>query len=569
MAAYKKIPYGISNIERLIKDNYYYVDKSRYIEVLENMNEPYICFFRPRRFGKSLFVSLLCNYYDKARAKEFDNIFNELYIGKNPTPLKNSYYIMDFDFSGINVDDKEKTYLDFTGRVQSSIDSFIQKYNPKIKLKKAETTPNGMMSDFLSKVMPLIDGKIYIIIDEYDHFTSELLGYNKTHFDDVVSKSGYFRKFFEVLKTGTKTIIDRIFFTGVNPITLDSLTSGFNISSNLTLNPKLHEMMGFNEAEIETLFTHYDISKEDFNMLIPVLKQHYDGYIFVDEPANHLYNSDMVLYFTKDYLEERKPPKNLIDENIASSYAKIKRFVEMGDQEKNFAFIRDLLEGNEVNMVLTTKFEPTSRFNIDDFKSLLFYLGLITLNGSGLRGFKVRIPNYVIKELYFTFFEHILEKHSNYRVDISAVTNAIADLAEFGNIDPLIRITEGRLQQLSKRDFIRFDEKYVKLVMLNYFYMSQLFFVKSEYEVQGGYIDIALLPRINVKAPNHAIIELKYIPKDNYTEKLLQEKITKAEAQLSRYATSEELRQVPNLLKFVVVFKGDECVYAKGLGAKN
>ena len=569
MTAYKKIPYGISNFHDLIAQHYYYVDKTKYIEVLENFNEKYICFFRPRRFGKSLFVSLLCNYYDKAKANEFDHIFKELYIGKNPTPLKNSYYVLHLNFSGINVDDKEKTYSDFTGRVRSSIESFIQKYNPKIKINKEETTPNGMMSDFLSKAMPLINGKIYIIIDEYDHFTSELLGYNKALFDDIVSKSGYFRKFFEVLKTGTETVIDRIFFTGVNPITLDSLTSGFNISSNLTLHPKLHEMMGFNEAEIKTLFNHYDISSEDFNMLLPVLKQHYDGYIFVDEPANHLYNSDMVLYFTKDYLEERKPPKNLIDENIASSYAKIKRFVEMGDYEQNIAFIRDLLEGNEVSMVLTTKFEPTSRFNIDDFKSLFFYLGLITLDGSGLRGFKVRIPNYVIKELYFTFFEHILENQSNYRVDISGVTNAIADIAEFGRIDTLIKITEGRLQKLSKRDFIRFDEKYVKLVMLNYLFMSQIYFVKSEYEVEGGYIDIALLPRVNVKAPNHAIIELKYIPKESFTDKLMQEKIAEAEAQLSRYSTSDELRQVPNLLKFVVVFKGDECMYAGRISPEN
>jgi hypothetical protein len=323
--------------------------------------------------------------------------------------------------------------------------------------------------------------------------------------------------------------------------------------------------MGFNEAEIETLFRHYDVSNEDFSELLPVLKQHYDGYIFTDEPANHLYNSDMVLYYAKDYLETQKPPRNLIDENIASSYAKLKRFIEMGDYEQNIAFIRDLLEGNEVSMILTTKFEPTSRFNLDDFKSLFFYLGLVTIDRSGLRGFKIKIPNYVIKELYFNFFEHILETQSNYKIDISGVTNAIADLAEYGRIDSLIKITEGRLRQLSKRDFIRFDEKYLKLVILNYLFMSQIYFVKSEYEVEGGYVDIALLPRINVKAPNHAIIELKYIAKENFTEKLLQEKISEAKFQLSRYSTSEELKQVPNLLRFVVVFRGDECVFSQSL----
>jgi hypothetical protein len=562
---HKKIPYGISNFERLVTENYYYVDKTRFIEVLENFNEPYICFFRPRRFGKSLFVSLLCNYYDKARAKDFDNTFSELYIGKSPTPLKSSYYVLHFNFSAINVDDREKTYDDFKQSVKTSVEYFLKKYQIQIDLPDTNTTPNALISTFLSKVASHLEGKIYVIIDEYDHFTSELLGFNKPVFDEIVSKSGYFRKFFEALKIGTESFIDRIFFTGVNPITLDSLTSGFNISSNLTLNPKLHEMMGFNENEIEALFAHFGVVNDEFRELLPVLKQHYDGYQFVDEVTNQLYNSDMVLYFAKDYLEDRKPPKNLIDENIASSYAKIKRFIEMGDYEKNLTFIRDLLEGKEVNMVLTTKFEPSSRFTIDDFKSLIFYLGLVTITGSGLRGYQVKIPNYVIRELYFTFFEHILEKQSNYKVDISAITNAIADLAEYGRMDALIGIIQGRLQQLSNRDFIRFDEKYVKLVMLTYLYLSQIYYVKSEYEVEGGYIDIALLPRINAKAPYHAIIELKYIPKEQFSEKLLQQKIREAEDQLSRYATSEELRQVPNLLKFVVVFKGDECVYTSAV----
>jgi hypothetical protein len=568
MAPTKKIPYGVSNFERLRSDNYYYVDKTKHIEILENFNEPYICFFRPRRFGKSLFVSMLSNYYDKTKAKCFDKTFKDLYIGKNPTALKNSYSVLHFNFSGINIQNKDSIEHIFNLSVLKSLRVFIHDYMPDYKL-DASLDASSMLNLLLGEAQIKLNNKIYVIIDEYDHFTSELLGYNKSLFDEVVSRSGFFRKFFEVLKIGTEDIIDRIFFTGVNPLTLDSLTSGFNISSNLTLSPKLHEMMGFNEAEIETLFAHYGITGNDFDKLLPMLKAHYDGYIFVDEPANHLYNSDMVLYFAKDYLEERKPPRNLIDENIASSYAKIKRFIELGDYEQNIAFIRGLLEGKEVNLVLTTRFEPSQRFTADDFKSLFFYMGLVTIRSGGLRGFSVKIPNYVIKELYFTFFESILEQQSNYRTDITGITNAIADLAEFGRMDALIGLCEGRLKKLSKRDFIRFDEKYVKLIMLNYLYLSQIYFIKSEYEVEGGYIDIALLPRLNKKAPKHAIIELKYIPKEHFTEKLLEEKISEGKAQLARYTTSEELMQVPNLLKFVVVFKGDECVFAESVELIN
>ncbi len=565
MAPLKKIPYGVSNFQDLIDQNFYYVDKTHYIERLEALNEKYICFFRPRRFGKSLFVTMLGSYYDKVNEKTFNNTFGNTYIGGNPTPLKNTYYILDLDFSGITVDDKNITYSDFTGKVKRSIRAFIKKYSLPIKLSDDEQSPNSLLDDFLLTVTDVLDGKIYVIIDEYDHFTSELLGYNKPLFDEIVSKSGYFRKFFEVLKIGTKTIIDRIFFTGVNPLTLDSLTSGFNISSNLTLNPKLHEMMGFNEAEIKTLFAHYGITGDDFDKLLPMLKAHYDGYIFVDEPASHLYNSDMVLYFAKDYLEERKPPRNLIDENIASSYAKIKRFIELGDYEKNLAFIRDLLEGKEVNMVLTTRFEPLQRFTADDFKSLFFYMGLITIERFELGIYTVRIPNYVIKELYFEFFKSILDEAGQYRVDISEITLALMQLAKHGNINQLVDITQRSLQKLSKRDFIRFDEKYVKLNMLTWLHLGRMYYVKSEFEVDGGYIDIALLPRINVHPPKHAIIELKYIPKERFTEKLLEEKISEGKAQLARYTTSEELMQVPNLLKFVVVFKGDACVFAESV----
>ncbi len=563
MALHKKIPYGISNFEKLRKDNFYYVDKTKYIEVLENFNEPYICFFRPRRFGKSLFVTMLGNYYDKANAKTFNNTFGELYIGKNPTPLKNTYHILDFDFSGITVDDKAITYNDFTRKVKRSINAFIEKYHLPIKLSDDEQSPNSLLDDFLSTATDVLDGKIYVIIDEYDHFTSELLGYNKPLFDEIVSKSGYFRKFFEVLKIGTKTIIDRIFFTGVNPLTLDSLTSGFNISSNLTLSPKLHEMMGFTETEIETLFAHYGITGNDFDKLLPMLKAHYDGYVFAKNSENKLYNSDMVLYFAKDYLENQQPPDNLIDENIASSYAKIKRFVELGDYEQNLAFIRDLLEGKEVNLVLTTRFEPSQRFTADDFKSLFFYMGLVTIERFELGIYTVRIPNYVIKELYFEFFKSLLDEAGQYRIDMSEISLALMQLAKHGNINPLVDITQRSLQKLSKRDFIRFDEKYVKLNMLTWLHLGRMYYVKSEYEVEGGYIDIALLPRINVHPPKHAIIELKYIPKERFSEKLLEEKINESKEQLARYTTSEELMQVPDLLKIVVVFKGDECVFAE------
>ena len=190
-------------------------------------------------------------------------------------------------------------------------------------------------------------------------------------------------------------------------------------------------------------------------------------------------------------------------------------------------------------------------------------MGLVTIERFDLGVYTVRIPNYVIKELYFEFFKSILDDAGQYRVDISEVALALMQLAKYGNIQPLVDITQTSLQKLSKRDFIRFDEKYVKLNLLTWLHLGKMYYVKSEYEVEGGYIDIALLPRINVHPPKHAIIELKYIPKERFTDNLLQEKVSEAKEQLARYTTSQELMQVPNLLKFVVVFRGDECVLAE------
>ena len=560
----KKIPYGISNFEALITQNYYYVDKTRHIEILEDLSEKYISFFRPRRFGKSLFVSMLGHYYDKAGAGKFDELFGNLYIGKNPTPLKNSYYVLEFDFSGINIQNNELIEERFNYSVYNSVQNFSEKYQFPFDFDIGFDAAS-LINLFFGRIALNPGGKIIVLIDEYDHFTSELLGYNKEIFDKVVSQSGFFRKFFEALKIGTKTIIDRIFFTGVNPFTLDSLTSGFNISTNLTLNPKLEDMMGFNEEETRALFDGFGTSGQEFDDLLPVLKSNYDGYRFSKNAQGTLYNSDMVLYFAKDYIEQKTIPDNLIDENIASSYAKIKRFIELGDKEENLSFIRDLIEDKDCSMALTTKFEISHRFTSDDFKSLFFYMGLVTITGYELNVYKIKIPNYVIREVYYSFFESILNEAGQYRIDSTHIATSVISLAKHGDIGPLIKITETSLQKLSNRDLIKFDEKYVKLIMLTYLFLSKIYYIKTEYEVEGGYIDIALLPRINVKAPKHAIIELKYIPKEKFTDSLLQEKIAEARAQINKYDTSEELRNTPNLLRFVVVFSGEECVYYGGV----
>ena len=243
----KKLPYGISNYQDLIEDNYYYVDKTKYIEKLENLAEKRIMFLRPRKFGKTLFTSTLENYYDLKKADKFEKLYGETYIGKNPTKLKNSYHILKFNFSGIDTTNEETTMKGFKEKVSIAIGGFINKYGLDFYV-NPDLTAEGLLSSLIEafKIQKTED-KIYVIIDEYDHFANELLGFNTNQFKNLVSKNGKVRKWYEILKEGTESVIDRIFITGVAPITLDSLTSGFNIGLDITQDRDFNAMIGFTE----------------------------------------------------------------------------------------------------------------------------------------------------------------------------------------------------------------------------------------------------------------------------------------------------------------------------------
>ena len=276
----KELPYGISDYEKLIESNCYYIDKTKYIEQLEIPSNSYVMFLRPRKFGKTLFTSMLENYYDVNKKDKFEELFKETYIGKNPTELKNSYYILRFNFAGIMTKDEETTIEGFREKVIVSIQDFIDSYkidfyiNPKLS---TEGLLNSLIVAFKNQKQ---NEKMYVIIDEYDHFANELLGFQTESFKSLVSKNGKVRKFYEILKEGTETAVDRIFITGVAPITLDSMTSGFNIITDLTRDPRFNEMMGFTEEELIKIMEDQEIDKKKQKELLPIMKENYDGYRF-------------------------------------------------------------------------------------------------------------------------------------------------------------------------------------------------------------------------------------------------------------------------------------------------
>ena len=557
----KKLPYGISNYEELIEDNYYYVDKTRYIEMLENLAEKRIMFLRPRKFGKTLFTSTLENYYDIKKKDKFEELYRDTYIGKHPTVLKNSYHILRFNFSGIDTSNEESTMKGFKSKTISSIRYFVQKYGLDFYINENENAENILDNLIKAFSIQKANDKIYVIIDEYDHFANELLGFNTSQFKTLVSKNGKVRKWYEVLKEGTETVIDRIFITGVAPITLDSLTSGFNIGTDLTQKKKFNEMLGFTENELIELMKAQEISKEKQAELLPIMKENYDGYKFSLDGKERIYNSNMCLYFLNSYLENREFPRNLVDVNIASDYSKIGKMLDLCKGEKRAEIIEKTVSGEGILSEITQKFNPAMEFTDTDLVSMLYYLGYLTIVGEELGMTELKVPNKVMREIYSDYFIKLLDDEAQIRIDNDEYNEILRQLALEGKIDKITEILQKYLKNLSNRDYQRFDEKYIKLIFYCISMNLKIYNVKSELEVQREYPDILLVPRDRSKGYNSVMIEFKYLKKGE--ESRLKEKQKEAKEQILRYSDFDEIKDIKKLNKYTVVAVNDKVYVEK------
>ena len=552
----KKLPYGISDYERLIENEYYYVDKTMYIEKLENLAEPYIMYLRPRKFGKTLFTSTLENYYDIKKVDKFEKLYGNTYIGKNPTKLKNSYHILKFNFSGIDTTNNETTINGFRREVASSIRQFTEKYSLDFYVDNNDEAENILDNLIKAFSIQKAGEKIYVIIDEYDHFANELLGFNTEQFKNLVSKNGKVRKWYEILKEGTESVIDRIFITGVAPITLDSLTSGFNISSDKTQNEEFNEMMGFTEKELTKLMEEENISKEEQEKLLPIMKENYDGYRFSIYGKEKIYNSNMCLYFLSRYIRFKEIPEQLIDMNIASDYSKLGKMLNLCKGEEREKVIEKTVSGEGIVSELTQKFNPAIEFTEQDLVSMLYYLGYLTITGEVFEKPLLKIPNRVMKEIYSSYFLEILSKNTDLQVSESDYNEMLEEIAIHGKIDKIIEKVGEYLKNLSNRDYQKFDEKYVKLIFFCIAMNLKIFRLKSEMEVQRKYPDILLIPKDQSKGYKGVMIEFKYLKKGE--EAKLQEKQKEAKDQIKEYGEFEEIKELKNIYKYTVVAVNDK-----------
>jgi len=553
----KKIIYGESNFKKVkINKNYLYIDKTDYIEKLEKSNENFLIFLRPRRFGKSLFLSTLQYYYDENSADEFDDIFNDTYIGANPTPLKSSFRILFFEFSGINIDGGVKDiYKGFRDNINMSIVRYFKAYNYKQYLDKLDTieSPIGLIKYFFEVVE---DDKIYLLIDEYDQFANAILAYSMKDFLEIVGKGGFVRSFYEVLKGATQSgVVQKMFITGVTPITLDSLSSGFNIVKHITYKKEFNALAGFTQEEVncsltESLFKKCpNIDKEN---ILEKVKTWYNGYLFNIKANKRIYNATLVNYFISEYdTDDCTMPIKMLDSNVASDYKAIMKLFNIGDSERNYKMLEELIENNKIVGEIKDRYDLNQEFSRDDFITLIYSMGFITIKEESFGGeFYFQIPNYVIKMLYFNYFAMELKKRNNLQMnqDIKVI---LRDLA-MGNLEPFnVQLNEA-IKTLSNRDHYGFTEKHFHVITLALLSFADFYFIDSQPELDNKYPDILLIGRDD-KVPNNYLFELKWRKEKDSYETVKKEGMKQVEG----YLKLDKVKTIPKLRSFLLIGSKD------------
>jgi hypothetical protein len=532
-------PYGISNFEKIVRENLVFVDKTNYLPLLENYSN--IAFLRPRRFGKSLFVSLLEHYYDMNRKEKFQELFGKYYIGKNPTPLANAYRILFFNFSGINTETEEKSRAGFISNIKSALEEFFIKYALFDRTLQQEilnhSETSEILSHFFRKYAAFYKEPIYLLIDEYDHFTNEILIRDLQEFKETVSLNGYVRKFYEAIKNATQQgVVDRFFITGVSPITLDSLTSGFNIVRHLTHEKDFEAMMGFTESEVRDLLGLVLQDKRQEEAVLNDMRRYYNGYRFYPSSQENIYNSDMVLYFLDHFKQQQQYPRQMLDPNIAPDYGKLKAMFEVANWQENIKVLEEVLEKGYVDTQLILQFNFEKYFGKKEFINFLFYLGNLTIQETDITGtILFKIPNQVIAELYWQYYAEILQEQANLHTEADLVLSAVREMAISGKATTFLGLVQKLLQHLSNRDFIRFDEKHIKMVLMAYFIQSNIFWVQSEREISGGgYVDLELFIRPNnpFKQETHLLQSTMQEAKEQILHYYQQDTLLKSKEQL-------------------------------------
>jgi len=564
-----RIPYGVSNFEQIRTQNFLYVDKTHFIQKVEAIN--CLIHLRPRRFGKSLFLNMLDCYYDLAAADKFDTLFKGLYVHENPTNYMHSYYMLRLHFSGIQNTEMENLEQGFLRRVKIDAEMFINRY--KLDIQLADTTsPAGVLDSLLKGFKALgLKNKIYILIDEYDHFTNSLLHGDAEDFLSILKRGGFVRSFYEVIKEGTQNgTIERIFITGVMSVTLDSMTSGFNIATKISTDKRFSDVMGFTADEVkEMLKLSYaklgqpdavvQLTAEEQTQIYEIFRENYNGYLFSGRSSTKVFNSTLIMYYLQHYLPEKLPPENLVDMNLNQSGTTIDNIVGLKNREDNYSVIEEMINEKQIGGTLQPFINIDEKFDKNDLITLLFNIGLLTIKGFDMLT-QFEIPNKIIENIYLKYLSDLVQRQSDYRLDISKQQQAIIELGRKGELNALTALVSEFLTHTSSRNTMKFDEKYIKLVYMMILTYTDQFNVYDEFPVEQGFCDLFIQKAPNSTARHEILIELKYIKKGDTTEARIEEALKEGIVQIEKYMGDERLANRESLKKFVVVFSGFDAV---------
>ena len=527
----KALPYGISDFPRIRCEDYYYVDKSRFIEILERQ-PPYLFLIRPRRFGKSLFLAMLEAYYSIDYAGRFEELFGELYIGQHPTKRHNSYMVLRFNFSEVSskLEFVDRSFCEYCCMVMKN---FILKYEHLLGsgiwevVNPDETNPEQMLAALKEYVSRTDCPRIYLLIDEYDNFTNTILSsYGQERYREKTHGEGLIRGFFNNVKASTSNAgaaVERLFITGVSPITMDDVTSGFNIGTNISMLPQFNDIIGFSEDEVREMITYYkdenalpaDVTVDE---LVELMKPWYDNYCFSEDSLEErMFNSDMTLYFLNNYLQLGKVPKMMVDNNIRTDYSKLRHLIQIDKTfGVNASVIQQIVAEGSITVQIATSFPAEKMTDTENFKSLLFYFGMLSIQGV-YRGTPVLgIPNLTVREQLYTYLVEAYSKASIFNVDISHFSSLVMEMAYDGKWESVFRFFARELERQSAiREFID-GEAHVKGFLLAYLGLTQGYVLFPEHESSKGYADFYMMPDL-LHQPDIAysyIVEVKYAKRD-------------------------------------------------------
>ena len=571
----KRVPYGIQDFVQVIEQNCYYVDKTAYIPKLEDCPNNLFC-IRPRRFGKSVFLSMLHAYYDCRTKNKFQEWFGDLWIGKHPTPLQGRYQVMHLDFSQVggsieNLEEKFNFYLgvQLNGFIRDYLDFYSEKVQKQVEdAKDAGGKLAIIQSEARSKGYPL-----YLIIDEYDNFTNTVLNeQGEDVYWAITHAEGFYRDIFKEFKGS----FERIFMMGVSPVTLDDVTSGYNIGWHISTKEEFNQMLGFSTEDVREMFTYYKNvgripADSDVEAIIQEMKPWYDNYCFSKQALDtqsKVFNCDMVLYFLRNYMSSGESPEEMVDPNTKTDYNKMKKLLQLDKLDGNRkGVIRTIIENGEIIGKIAETFPARMLTKPRMFVSLLFYYGMLTIKGTKGDRLILGIPNNNVRKQYYEYLMELYEEKAS--VDTEQLEAYYYDMAYDGKWhDGLQFLADAYTKISSVRDGIE-AERNLQGFFMAYLSLNGYYYTAPELELNHGYCDFFLLPDLTHYPTKHCyIIELKILPKSEFNAMSKDGKYTKAELQwaeaveqIKRYAEAprvEALRQGTTLHKIIMQFEGWE-----------